>query len=69
MNGTTGSGSGALRLRRKIPLLFGEKNLTTVCFDSFILKQALKQTRKRLFKSLLARNELVASAFAVIFAG
>jgi hypothetical protein len=28
------------------PLLFGEKNLKTVCFDSFILKHALKQTRR-----------------------
>jgi hypothetical protein len=37
-------GSRILRLRRKIPLLFGEKGLETVCFDSFILKQALKQT-------------------------
>jgi hypothetical protein len=33
------------RLRRKIPLLFGEKSFETVCFDSFILKQALKQAR------------------------
>src|ERR1700736_2138204 len=40
-----GSGSRILRLRRKIPLLFGEKSFETVCFDSFILKQALKQTR------------------------
>jgi hypothetical protein len=40
-----GSGSGILRLRRKIPLLFGEKSLKTACFDSFILKQALKRTR------------------------
>ncbi len=31
------------RLRRKTPLLFAEKS--TVCFDSFILKYALKQTR------------------------
>jgi hypothetical protein len=29
----------------KFPLLFGEESLKTVCFDSFILKQALKQTR------------------------
>ena len=29
----------------KIPLLFGVKSLRTVCFDSFILKQALNQTR------------------------
>jgi hypothetical protein len=29
----------------KIPLLFGEKSFETVCSDSFILKQALKQTR------------------------
>jgi hypothetical protein len=26
----------------KIPLLFGEKGLKTVCFESFILKHALK---------------------------
>jgi len=29
----------------KIPLLFGQKSLKTVYFDSFILKQALKQAR------------------------
>jgi hypothetical protein len=29
----------------KIPLLFGEESLKAVCFDSFILKQALQQTR------------------------
>jgi hypothetical protein len=40
-----GSGSGILRVCRKVPLLFGEESLKTVCFDSFILKQALKQTR------------------------
>jgi hypothetical protein len=40
---------------------FGEKSLRTVCFDSFILKQALKQARS---VCLRARNELVASAFA-----
>ena len=39
----------------------GKKNLKTVCFPSFILNHALKQTRRRLFKSLLARNELVAT--------
>jgi len=33
-----GSGSGILRLRRKIPLLFEEKSFETVCFESFILK-------------------------------
>ena len=38
-------GSGTRRLRRKIPLLFGKESLKIVCFDSFILKQALKQTR------------------------
>jgi hypothetical protein len=59
-----GSGSGTLRLRRKIPLLFGEESLKTVCFDSFILKQALKQTRSVCSRAFLARNELVASAFA-----
>jgi hypothetical protein len=39
-----GYGSGTLRLRRKIPLHFGEKSLKTVCFDSLILKPALKHT-------------------------
>jgi hypothetical protein len=40
-----GCGSGTLRLRRKIPLLFGEEILKTVCFYLLILKQALKETR------------------------
>jgi hypothetical protein len=40
-----GSGSGILRLRRKIPLLFGEENLKTVCFDLIYLKSTLKQER------------------------
>jgi hypothetical protein len=42
-----GSGSRILRLRRKIPLLFGEKSFETVCFDSFILieKWFIKDTR------------------------
>jgi hypothetical protein len=31
--------------RRRIPPLFGDESLKTVCFDSFILKNALKQTR------------------------
>jgi hypothetical protein len=57
-----GCGSGTLRLRRKIPLLFGEKSFETVCSDSFILKQALKQTRSVCLRAFLARNELVASA-------
>ena len=35
----------AIAKRRRILLLFGEKNFETVCLDSFILKQALKQTR------------------------
>jgi hypothetical protein len=38
-----GSGSGILRLRRAIPLLFGEKILKTVCFN--FSNQALKLTR------------------------
>jgi len=29
----------------KLRCFFGEKSFKTVCFDSFILKQALKQTR------------------------
>jgi len=36
--GDAGSGSGIPRLRRKIPLLFGEESLKTVCFDSFNFK-------------------------------
>ena len=28
-----------------LPLLFGEKNLKTVCFNEFILTRALKLTR------------------------
>jgi hypothetical protein len=40
-----GFGSGTLRRRRQIPLLFGEKSLKTVCSDSLILKHARKQTR------------------------
>jgi hypothetical protein len=31
-------GSGTLRLRRKIPLLFEEESLKTACFDSYVLK-------------------------------
>ena len=34
-----GCGNGTRRLRRKIPLLFGEDSLKTVCFDSFLLKR------------------------------
>jgi hypothetical protein len=41
-----------LRLRRKIPLLFGEKSFETVCFDSFILKQALRQMRSVCLRAL-----------------
>jgi hypothetical protein len=40
-----GSGSGILRLRREIPLLFGKKSSQPVCFDSFISEQALKWAR------------------------
>ena len=56
--------SGYARLRRTILLLFGRKNSKTLCLDSFILKRALKQTRRRLFKSFLARSELVGSPSA-----
>jgi hypothetical protein len=58
-----GCGSGTLRLRRKISLLFGEKSFETVCSDSLILKPALKRARS-VCLSFLAHNELVASAFA-----
>jgi hypothetical protein len=35
---SAGSGSGILRLRRIIRLLFGEKNLKTVCFNRVYFK-------------------------------
>jgi len=41
-----------------------EETLKTGCSESSIVKQALEQTRQRLFESFLTRNELVASAFA-----
>jgi hypothetical protein len=56
--------AAALRLRRKIPLLFGEERLKTVCLDSFIFKTGSPTDAQRLLKSFLARNDLVASAFA-----
>jgi hypothetical protein len=59
-----GSSSRTLRLRRKIPLLFGEESLKTISFDAPIYKKALKQNAQRLIKSFLARNELIASDFA-----
>jgi|GEM_PF-2303099 len=37
--------SRAIAKRRRIPLLFEGKSFEQVCFDSVILKQALKQTR------------------------
>src|ERR1700730_15437660 len=43
--------------------LFGEKSSKSVCFDSLILKQLVIR-RAASVKSFLARNELVASAFA-----
>jgi len=67
--GDAGCGSGTLRLRRTIPLLFGEKSLKTVCFDSFIFKTCSSTDAQRLFKSFLTRNELVDSQKRVIFAG
>jgi hypothetical protein len=59
-----GYGSRILRLRRTIPLLFEKKNFKTVCLNSFTLNPVLEQARQRLFKNFLARNKLVASAFA-----
>jgi hypothetical protein len=44
-------------------LLFGEKSFKTVCFDSFYFETGSYTEAQRLFKSFLARNELVASAF------
>ena len=54
--------------RRKIPLLFAEKSLKTVCFESSVFKRALKWTRSvclRAFSPQYARRFLQ----RVIFAG
>jgi hypothetical protein len=64
MQAMAAESSGYARLRRTIPLLFGKKNCKTVCLNSFTLNPVLEQARQRLFKNFLARNELVASAFA-----
>jgi len=60
-----GSGSGILRLCRKIPLLFEKKNLKAVCFDSSIVRSGSQTVAQRLFKSFLARR----FGLCVIFAG
>jgi len=36
-------GGGILQLCQTIPLLFGNKNLKTVCLNSFYLNQALQR--------------------------
>jgi hypothetical protein len=54
-----GSNSGIFRLCRKIPLLFAEKNLKTVCFPPLYLKHAHPPRRM----GYLARNTRVASRF------
>jgi len=52
-------------LRRKIPLLFWrEKSLKQFVSIHLFLNKLLNRRAQRLFKSFLARNELVASAFA-----
>jgi hypothetical protein len=56
-----GSGSRIVRLRRTILLLFWKEQFQTACFNSFILKRALKMGVERLFKSFLARNRRVNS--------
>jgi hypothetical protein len=43
--------------------------IKTLCFDSLILNRLLNRGAQPLFKSILARNELVAFGFRVIFAG
>jgi hypothetical protein len=48
----------------KFRCFFGEESLKTVCFESQILKHALKQTPSVCLRAFLARNELVASASA-----
>jgi hypothetical protein len=64
-----GCGSRILRLRRKIPLLSEEKELKNSLFRFTYLKTGSHTGAQRLFKSFLARNELVAWPFCVVFAG
>jgi hypothetical protein len=64
-----GCGSRILRLRRKIPLLSEEKELKNSLFRFTYLKTGSYTGAQRLFKSFLARNELVAWPFCVVFAG
>jgi hypothetical protein len=45
----------------KIPLLFGREEFQTACFDSLIFERGSWTDVERLFKSFLARNELIAS--------
>jgi hypothetical protein len=59
-----GSGSRILRLRRTILLLLEEKSLKAACFESLIVKQGSWTDAQRLFRSFLARNQLVDSPSA-----
>jgi hypothetical protein len=59
-----GSNSGILLLRRRIPLLFAEKDLKTICFDPFSFKSGSLAAAQRLLKSYLARNTRVAATSA-----
>jgi hypothetical protein len=63
-----GCGSRILRLRRKIPLLSEAKELKSSLFRFTYLKTGSYAGAQRLFKSFLARNELVAWPFCVVFA-
>jgi hypothetical protein len=54
-----GCASGTLRLRRKIPLLFGREELQTAWFDSVIFEKGSWTDVERLY--FFARNVLVAS--------
>lgn len=54
-----GCGGGTLRLRRKIPLLFGEKSLKTVCFDSFTFVATIAVLASRVAKYEAALATLV----------
>ena len=57
-----GSGSGIIRLRRKIPLLFKENNSKTVCRIHVLKKQALKRTRSVCLRNSLTRPAAAGSA-------
>jgi len=59
-----GANSGILLLRRRIPLLFAEKDFKDSLLRSISFKSGSLTPAQRLLKSYLARNTRVAANFA-----